>query len=821
MAGPRWGEAEIDITADGRLLNQSVARIAEAAGRLAGTRVVRGFNRGLTGMSNRFSDQLTRLNERMNTTERIVHRLDRSFLKLWKTLPHGFRQFTFYTTLFANLGESIAVLGASAGAGLLTLGGTATFAAVGLTAAIVAFTGLDGEISDLPESIRPAVQSLRNLGGVFSDLRRELQIRTLTGLETAFDSIGQTVRELTPDFAALGDITNGLVRDLATEIAPGTKQFQNLQKIIRSSGPVFDRLMRIIGRFGGALLTAFASPALLRSVNEFLGWLDDLSMGFEEFVNSNGLDIWLGRASQVFGAIGRLLEATGRALNNLVDAEAVGRLVGFLDNITAFMPSVERLLDVLGELDIFGLIAEALATFGEALAPLHDPLMDFAGAINDIVQSGIETLGPIFEDIASALAPLVQSVADFLAEDPQAMADALLAIAAGALALKGAQGLAGLSTVIATNIGGLAGALKDNDWKTIGTKMGKGGAAAFIPALVTGLFSGEGGAGITIASGAIGGLTVGGLPGLIVGALIASIVSMFTDPGSWANGAEQIATFFQEGLQGILAPESWELGWEQIKTANDVATAEIGAQFEQSWADWGGKFQNGRDQINQGVSQWWTDLMAAFENGGVQLGQIWNGIWTFLTTVASTVWITITSGVSSWWSGLMAAFSNGAAQIAAGWNGFWAGLTGIVSGVWATITSIVRGGVNGVVDAINWMISRVNAAISALEGLSGGLINLPSIPNLPRMASGGLTMGPSLAGEAGTELIVPLQRPLSMIDPVARPVAALLRGNDSFINGGGGTNITVEAGAVAVATVVPDPRLVGISVVDALVARLP
>ena len=723
-----------------------------------------------------------------------------SLIRKWKDIPHGARQFIFYTALFANLADSIAVLGSAAGAGLLTLGAAATAGGIGLTALVVAFTGLGGELDDLPAEIRPAVSALRGLGDEFGELRKQLQIRTLQNLAPAFESLRNTVRGLTPDFAALGDVTAGLITDLAENLKPGTTNFQRLQSLIRSSGPIFDRLVRNIGRFGEGLLAAFSNPAMTRSVNGLIDWLDKLADGFTSFAESDQLAVWLGRAEIIFGRFGSLLDATGQMLNNLVDAEAVGRLAGFMSNIEGFMPSLETILSVLGEFDIFGLLAQGLNDFGAALAPLGPPMEDLATALNDIVQAGIDRLAPIFGDIAEALAPLVQEVADFLAANPQAVADALLAIAGGALALKGAQGLAGLGAVVTTNLGALGTAVKDDDWKSIGSKMGKGGAAAFLPALIAGLFSGEGGAGVTIATATVAGLSVGGLPGAIAGALIGAIVSMFTDPESWSHGAEQIAAFFSGGLGGILNPESWSGGWEQIKEFNRIASDEIATQFETSWTEWGGKFEHGRDQINQGVGTWWEQLMGAFANGGTQLGAAWDGAWQAISAKGAEIWGIIAGGVGAWWGSLMAAFANGASQIAAGWDGFWSGLSGIVGGVWSTIVGIVTGGVNAVVGAINWMIARVNAAISTLESLSGGLINLPNIPNLPRMASGGILYGPTriMAGEAGREAIVPLDRPLSQVDPAVRGIAAYAQGKDYGQSPVQGDSVTIAEGAITV-----------------------
>ena len=72
---------------------------------------------------------------------------------MWRTLPHGFRQFTFYTTLFSNLGGSIATLGSAAGAGLAIISAAAIQSVIGLGVFATAFIGLLDDIESLPPEV--------------------------------------------------------------------------------------------------------------------------------------------------------------------------------------------------------------------------------------------------------------------------------------------------------------------------------------------------------------------------------------------------------------------------------------------------------------------------------------------------------------------------------------------------------------------------------------------------------------------------------------------------------------------------------------------
>lgn len=87
-----------------------------------------------------------------------------------------------------------------------------------------------------------------------------------------------------------------------------------------------------------------------------------------------------------------------------------------------------------------------------------------------------------------------------------------------------------------------------------------------------------------------------------------------------------------------------------------------------------------------------------------------------------------------------------------------------------------------------------------------------TLPSLPGFALGGITSGPSIAGEAGREAVVPLDRPLSQIDPSVRALAAIAQGK---MGAGGG----IEAGAIQIVVPNANPHLVAVSVMDELAAK--
>ena len=156
------------------------------------------------------------------------------------------------------------------------------------------------------------------------------------------------------------------------------------------------------------------------------------------------------------------------------------------------------------------------------------------------------------------------------------------------------------------------------------------------------------------------------------------------------------------------------------------------------------------------------------------------------------------SGIPEWfrnlfntaWENIKAAFAN--------WVSFWSGLWDAVknkfselgTSIASAISGAVKSGINGVIsmieNTINGAIRLINGAIGLINMLPGVSVGTLGNVSLPRLAKGGVLYGAQtvIAGEAGPEAIIPLDRLFAQMD----------RMTDRIVNGeGGGVTVNVYA----------------------------
>lgn len=163
-------------------------------------------------------------------------------------------------------------------------------------------------------------------------------------------------------------------------------------------------------------------------------------------------------------------------------------------------------------------------------------------------------------------------------------------------------------------------------------------------------------------------------------------------------------------------------------------------------------------------------------------------------------------------------------------QGYISGVAGIVSGALSGVSG--QGAADRIVSAFQSVKDRVRSALSGLSGVvntaiagaqgavAGGVAKIKATAR----AAGTVTSGPEFAliGEAGPEAVVPLNRPLSQVDPSVRALSAIAQGKFPAASAAGGTGkqITIAEGAIIVQAPNSDSEQVASAVLDRMVAKL-
>jgi hypothetical protein len=769
------------------------------------------FRLGLSSLAEKFRE--------VGDNAVIARRNTEHHISLWKRLSHNTRQWTLIIGAVAAGMEGLSVMGAALGPALIVAASGLSQLVIGGLAAVPIFVRLLDDIEDLPPALRPVAKEFQDFTASFEKFTDSVATSAFKEMPGAFDTLRETVSDLTPAFAKVGRSIGKLIKGFAEGTKKGTEGFEEINELVENASEFILDLGKIAGKFGLALVRAFnrANPL----TEKFVGYLGELVDKFDEFTQSDQFDEWIRHAEDVFGAFKDLLGDVFTVLNNLVTDESVERFVTFTDNLGKFLTGGgEDLLQFLGELDIFGVLAKALADFGEALAPLAEPMSDLAAAVKDILEAGIDTLSPVLEAAATALAPLVQSLADFMAANPEAIGAGFVTVAGGILALKGISAVTGSLGAFITKMDDLV--RKAPTWKT-----GLAGFTSGIVASLTTITSEDQVTLNSFASNIVGGLLLGFTFGGPFGALVAGLTAFVgtaikdaLDGGSYALDAYAFKPgdpFYDlvEGWGNMLTDwrdEDWIPFWDGLGSWITTAVEDWGTMLttwrDQDWTPfWEGLVTTVQDESDKIVTRWDQTLKDMKRDFNTWANQVTVGFGTF--------WAGLIAGVTSRLALLRIAFIVGFALVRAQWNSFWDGLATKANEVVGGIKGLIGGIVSAIQTAINLLQTFLNLRSQAAAGGGG------AGGGGGGLASGGMVYGPRrfLVGEAGPEAVVPLNRSLSQVDPSVRWLSAIAQGKMPGLAGGGivgGRSLTVSDGAIIIQEA-GDPRRAANAVIQRLV----
>ena len=255
---------------------------------------------------------------------------------------------------------------------------------------------------------------------------------------------------------------------------------------------------------------------------------------------------------------------------------------------------------------------------------------------------------------------------------------------------------------------------------------------------------------------------------------------------------------FKNGLGEYWKAAKDFVHWEDIKEAVLNSWTTMGEETSKWWGTFkttlSGLWKTTKDFVH------WDDIKAAVLKS-----------WDDIKTEASGKFDLIKNEVSGAWKKIADLDFSG---VKGSIDKVWAEIAKSTTTVWDGIVKGIKASINVVVDVVNSLIDKINGIkisipkidLPGLPSMGGGTIGLPSIPRLPRLARGGITdgetnMGNYVAGEAGAEMIVPLEN-TSFVDKLAGALGTAVMSAMQFGNQNKGSgDVTLQVDGITIARV--------------------
>lgn len=729
---------------------------------------------------------------------------------------------------------------------------------------------------DVPAFMREWNQSL---GGFFSTLADSLEGDTLAAsLGGAFSKLTDAFTDVingdvwAPFIDALEGPASNALGNLFSALEP---IINGVLSFLTAAAPFAETLTAMFGQWatqwseafqawtGSAEFTTFMENAisalqsvfgLLGAVQDFLGTvfaagvgpgnelLDILTGIFDNWnaflqtaEGQSALAEWFARGLEVMEALGPLLVGLGDAMNKLVTPDTTALMADLFETVGEFLPLLAEMLEVVSHLGILNLIADLFEVILKALEPVMPIMKELAtdiflalgdaisalapilGVVAEMMGVMFEAFGPAlttligaFGAVMRSLAPVLQQIFDAITPLIPILADFLVGAITTLLPI--IVDLAGkFGTIAATLITSLMPVIE-----------------ALLPILMSLLpvF-----VQLVIAANPILNLFLNLMPVLL------PIIDLLAQLVTWllnliAPVIEATAGFLAFLVQfiavgkgvGKIVDEIGKFFGKLWKFFEDIFIR-VFVWFDDLWkgfVKWG-------DDVGGAVSKLWTTVKNFFTSGINAVKNFVTGLWDDVSGFFTNARTTLGNKVKDIWTKIRTFFEDGIKVVREKVSGFidkiksfFTDLPGNIKTAFSsmadTISSPFKTAFNAVSRAWNNTVGKLSWSVPDWIPVLGG--KSISAPKLPEFAAGGIVGGPitALVGEAGPEAIIPLNRPLSQVDPSVREISALLQGKNGMSRfGAGGVvsgGVTIAEGAITVVAAESNPALVAESVVD-------
>lgn len=180
----------------------------------------------------------------------------------------------------------------------------------------------------------------------------------------------------------------------------------------------------------------------------------------------------------------------------------------------------------------------------------------------------------------------------------------------------------------------------------------------------------------------------------------------------------------------------------------------------------------------------WDTVKAWLVNFGNTVNQIWTNFSNMVGNAIAAIgekFPMLGAYLQGWWESIQAAVDNVKAifqniidfisnVFSGNWSAAWDNIVAIFGNVFGMIVNLAKAPINGVISAINWVLSKINSISVTIPdwvpGVGGKTLGF-NIPTIPQLAEGGVATSPTLAeiGEGGEpEAVMPLSKLATLLD---------------------------------------------------------
>jgi hypothetical protein len=245
--------------------------------------------------------------------------------------------------------------------------------------------------------------------------------------------------------------------------------------------------------------------------------------------------------------------------------------------------------------------------------------------------------------------------------------------------------------------------------------------------------------------------------------------------------------------------------------------ATVAGQIRGAFVGLAGRIITAAGSIAGAIGTWFASLPGKASSIATQVRNAFNGLAGRIIGAAGS----IAGAISGWFSSLPGRARSIASQIVNAFSGLAHRAISAAGSLASAIAAWTSGAYGRAKSAGDSIAQGLRDALSGVLGtINVGSLNIPASARKLLTASGGVFFGAQtrIIGEAGPEAVVPLNRPLSMVDPSVRALSAFAQGKSVDITATGRGGKTIEVGAITIITPTEDPRAVAAEVVARMAA---